>query len=567
VALCFLLYIEHPYTVLSDSGYQALSAYQYLIHQVSRLNYVSLVNPHDLTRNVECPLTDWAPFSAYMFFAAFKAGLAPGVAGRLLAFLASIIGAIGWAWIASLIGLRGVWRTAGVILASAYCLREGLAVSTGTQDYLIYAVAPWLMGAGLQLAEREGLIQKRTIFQTTLLCAALGGVYWLKYSGIFLSLAVLVFLLAGQAGSLRQRPFRIALAVLACYGAAFALPILAQKAYNYSNTGSDLIEGVISRHRPKTAALIGQYISETVTSASTTLFTARPGMERLTQERDEGVFPWIIKLPGIFLVLICMSAYRWMPQWAPGRMASLTVAVPIFGFPALSSITGVRYVTGLGRSCEPYWIFSELVILALISRKPSLSGSAYKWAGTGLMIATAMQFALFLWVPKLELQRAWQFAREPLYAAGPKALGVEDLAKHGTRDIDNQIKSLVRSSSDVIVPAVYSNHGFGTDVYLELAGFGRLLPLSYLPVAISRTQGDGARFYGTSYFESSGPIRIILVAPDTYHRYDFQPSVEQIRERFKDTDPWTSVPVVPADPDNYAHLWTTEIYGGAEARR
>lgn len=93
--------------------------------------------------------------------------------------------------------------------------------------------------------------------------------------------------------------------------------------------------GACGEHHARRAKchLIRQYISETVSSASTTLLTAGAGADRLTHDRVERVFPWIVRLPGLFLVLIGVSACRWIPQWAPGRLASLTVAVPLPGFP------------------------------------------------------------------------------------------------------------------------------------------------------------------------------------------------------------------------------------------
>jgi hypothetical protein len=565
VMLCFLPFLTRPYDVLADSGYQALSARQYINHRVSTLNYLSLVNPRDLTKNVEAPLTDWTPFGAYLFFGAFKLGLPPGTAGRLLAFLASLSGAIGWVWITSLIGLRGIWRVLGVILAASYCLRAHFVVTMGTQDYVIYAVAPWLLAIGIKLAGSKDNICRRTVLKTAFLCLALGTVYCLKYTGVFMSLAILCFLCVEQLGSLLRGRILVLLSLLALYAGFFALPILGQKALNYNKTGSDLIETVISHHRPRTPKLIRQFFVETVYNASTVLFTTEEGADRVVSDRSDRVMPWIIRLPGILLVIACVFFFRLLPKTPVGRLATLLTVVPLTGFPALSALTGFRYVTSFYHSCVPFWIFPELMILVLLSRDFTSLNSGFQKIRTGFAVVVAVNLLLFMWTPRLALQLAWQYARLPKYLSSSSSLMVPDLSRRGTRDIDGQIRSLIRDPEDVIVPAVYSNRGFGTDVWLELGDFGRLLPLSYGTVAISRTQGDGDIFYGSSPFESSGPVRVILLATDPYRRGDFEASVLRIRNRFKQASPWKMVPAVP--PDYVPHLWTTEISGTGSAQR
>lgn len=566
VVLCFIPYLTRPYNVLSDSGYQALSARQYITHRVSKLNYLSLVNPRDLTKNIESPLTDWTPLGAYLFFGAFKLGLSPGTAGRLLAFLASLSGAIGWAWMISLIRLRGVWRVLGVILAASYCLRAGFVVTMGTQDYVIYAVAPWLLAMAIELAARsKGNIRRRTVLQTVFLCLALGSVYCLKYTGVFMSLAILCFLCIEQLGALPRRRVPVLLSLLALYGGFFALPILCQKAFNYSKTGSDLIETVVSHHRTKTPELIGQFFVQTVYNASTVLFTTDQGADRVARDGPDGVMSWIVRLPGILLIIACVLFFRLLPGTPVGRLATLLTVVPLIGFFALSSLTGYRYVGSFQHSCVPFWIFLELMILVLLSRDFTSLNPGFQRVRTGFAVVVAVNFLLFLWIPRLALQLAWQYTKSPKYLSSSNSLLIPDLSVRGTRDIDAQIRTLIHDPEDVIVPAVYSNHGFGTDVWLELGDFGRLLPLSYGTVAIGRTQGDGDRFYGSSLFQSSGPVRIVVLATDPYRRDDFEESVQRIRNRFKQAAHWTMVPVEP--PDDIPHIWTTDIQVTGSAQR
>ena len=118
LAVCFLLYLRRPYSVVSDVGYQAFSAWQYAHHQVPHFLSVQLVSPRDLAKDIECPLTFWTPCWTFLFFLAFKMGLSAGTAGRLMAFLFSLIGSLGWVWVVSVLRLKGRWSLAGIGLAA-----------------------------------------------------------------------------------------------------------------------------------------------------------------------------------------------------------------------------------------------------------------------------------------------------------------------------------------------------------------------------------------------------------------------------------------------------------------
>ena len=191
IAACFGLWLVRPYSVLSDTGYQALSARQYVDHYTPVFNTVRLVNPRDLSKDVISPLTAWSPSWTAMFAFAFKSGLSVGTAGRLIALLLSLMGTLGWVRMSSVVGLKGRWRMAGIVCAALYCLRTGTMSKTGAGDQIIFAVAPWLLLAALPLAVPLPGAMRKIVPWTILLSVALGSVYWLKYSGIFLSIAVL----------------------------------------------------------------------------------------------------------------------------------------------------------------------------------------------------------------------------------------------------------------------------------------------------------------------------------------------------------------------------------------
>ena len=114
----------------------------------------------------------------------------------------------------------------------------------------------------------------------------------------------------------------------------------------------------------------------------------------------------------------------------------------------------------------------------------------------------------------------------------------------------------------MVVPAVYSNIMFGWEITSESGDRMRLLPLSTFVTPLHETHGwDGADYYSSAPFRSSKPLRVILVACDTYHRSDFAQSVRRIQGRFVDAGPWT---MMPPDPQHEVELWFADLHPRSE---
>jgi hypothetical protein len=217
---------------------------------------------------------------------------------------------------------------------------------------------------------------------------------------------------------------------------------------------------------------------------------------------------------------------------------------------------GPQFAYAFARCCEPYWIISEFWILALLSRPPKGSPTGVQTMRAGLGLLTLIQLSLMAWIPYVAVREAWKFAHSPPYRAGAANLFVTDLSKYGTREIDERVKSQIRSPEDVLVAAVYSNRAFGTDTWLEFGG--RLLVLNSFPAPLVQTHGwAGADYLSSKPFFSSRPVRVILVASDPYLRNDFQESVARIKGRFQQAGAWTAG---PPDPDGRVEIWTTELH-------
>lgn len=566
VAICFLLYLRRPYSVVSDIGYQAFSAWQYANHQVPHFLSVQLVDPRDLARDLESPLNFWTPFWTFLFFLAFKMGLSAGTAGRVLAFLLATIGAIGWVWVVSVLRLKGRWSVAAILMAALYCLRSRSDTLLGAGDQVIYSAAPWLLGAAIRLAERMRYERTRDVArQTALLCFALGCVYWLKYSGIFLSIAIFFSLLLEYCrGSIRPRLFP-ALGLLCLYGTAFFLPILSLKIYNFSRSGSDTVEAAVhfNYSPPRTLERFRLLVFEAAYSASTAVFSTGQGVERIAAGFDPArdpskpdIYGWMTRVPGLLLFPILLYLLKdYSPPYIL-NLAFMLIAVPFAGFPVLSFIAGDKFTFAMGRCCEPFWIFLELLALLLLSQRGKPGAPAAGMAGIGLAVIVGIQLLLFLYTPMLALPEIKRVATWPTYRVGAANLWVTDLSRWGSRDIDDEVKSMIRGPEDVIVPAVYSNRSFGMDLWIEFAG-KRLLPLTTFATPLMKTHGaHGADYKSTEPFVSSRPLRVILVASDTFNDPSFGASVERMKGRFPQARSWTRGPL---DADHRVEIWAADL--------
>lgn len=564
IVLCFLIFAKQPYSVVSDAGYQALSALQFSKHEVGHLNSLRLASPGDLSRTVECPLLLWAPFTAYAFLAGLKLGLATGTTARVLSLLASLAGGAGWLWVASILGLKGWKRVAGMAFASLYCLRTQTEWSMGTADEFVYALAPWLIGAAVLLSAQHLIqLRLRTIVCTAGLSLACGAVYSVKYSAILMAIAIVSAVAWSQLrGSVRRRA-PLTFGVLCLYLIGLGIVPAALSAWNYSRSGSDLLATSAKRNRPRTFAMVCSFVAEETFNASAVLLSPKAGIDRITQTRGE-TLRWLIRLPGLLLLgmLLCL-AFRYLPPHVRD-LTLLLVAVPLVAFPALSVLGKTRYTSVIERACLPSWIFLELILFLLMGEVTK--GRRAMAPKTRIFLASlaATQILFFLWIPISAVRDAFRIWQRPRYEATANALYDTELSRISSRRAVDRIRSALDRPDNVIVPATYSDRAFGTDTWIEMDGAGPLLPLNGGTFALATTQGEGGNYLAQTPFFTSQPLRVVLVAPDPYHRLDFRSSVDRIRSRFVQAKRWTRM---PASAGDVYEIWTADLAPEVDARR
>ena len=522
-----------------------------------------LASPGDLSQTVECPLLLWAPFTAYAFFAGLKVGLATGAAARILALLASLAGGAGWVWVASILGLKGWRRVLGVVLASLYCVRTHIESSMGTADGFVYAFAPWLIGAAVLLSARAQVrLRLRTIVLAALLSLACGAIYWVKYSAILMGLAIVGAVALSQLRSSLRHRAPVVIAALFLYALALGVGPAALRVMNYSRSGSDLLDVSAHRNRPRTMEMFRSFVAEETFNASAILFSPEPGLDRVTQGRGD-TLKWLLRIPGVVLLgMLLWLGLRYLPPHFRD-ITFLLAVVPLIAFPALSMLGRTRFTTAIERACQPSWIFLELILLLLTGE---IAGSRKAMAPKTRMALAALaasQILFFLWTPASAARDAFRIARRPKYDATANALYDTELSRTSSRKAVDRIRLAIESPNDVVVPATYSDRAFGTDTWIELDHLGRLQPLNTGPFALERTQGEGGNYLARTPFLTSQPLRVIVVAPDPYHRPDFRALVDRIRSRFTQATRWTQIPAAGGAYE----IWTADLEPEVTARR
>ncbi|MDP9170188.1 MAG: hypothetical protein M3N54_06200 [Acidobacteriota bacterium] len=565
VCFCFFIFAERPQIIEGDIGYPAFSALQYVRGEVGAFDAVHLADSRDLSKDVDSNIIAFPPAWTLLFLLAFKAGLSPGPAARVIELILSLGGALGWVWITYLLGLRKYWRAGAVILASFYCLRGSIVTVSDIGDPIVYCVAPWLIGAALVLSRRFGNLDRRSVGLVAILCGALGSLYWLKYSAVFFGMAVLsALLLELYRQTYRPRPSS-AIAIGVLCAAAFALPILAQKAWNYARTGTDLIEETKSTApqpaTSKPSGLIRGLVEETIYESGALLFGVEKGLTRVTRDHPPLLsgsrmayqpIHWLLRLPGLLGLALFFYLVSKYPQPFVRNLSILLIAFPALGFLALSITSGSRFVSALVRASETSCIFVELLVLALLSQRTPV----LRKTRLALAIVTAIQLVFFSYLPYEAISRAWTAAHMPRYETSAASIYVTDFSRTGSRAVTTQIAALLRGPGDVIVPATPHR---GLDTWLELDGH-RLLPLTSFWMPLAREHGRwGANYNGDGPLTTSRPLRVVLVACNPYNDPELRDSVPRLKSRFPQAKEWTRQ---PAPSDSRVELWTADLVPG-----
>jgi len=192
IVLAFSL--RTPITVYNDPTFQLKALEQYQAGTSPNFNTLVSANPGELSRSSATWISTWPPGMGMLLLPLLRIGLSLGSAIHVLAAAAFIIGSMGWARWISLFRLP-LWLQA--ILALGFpCVRY--ANNPLFQYYtesLSYAVVPWLLVGAVWLGAemKNDLTGARAVGALTL-GVGLGAAYGLKYSAVFVSSGLVMFL-------------------------------------------------------------------------------------------------------------------------------------------------------------------------------------------------------------------------------------------------------------------------------------------------------------------------------------------------------------------------------------
>jgi hypothetical protein len=220
----------------SDPAQQMKTALQFVAGASPAPNDWVRPDYDDLSRDVEEPLVVWAPGTSLVFVPFVRAGFSPAVAARIVAALALILGAAGWArWCAAF----------DLPDAIVFLLAVGIgwlrfasnAVFLYNSEILVFAAVPGVLLAAMAADRARGA---RRFAAMALVGLAAGALYVVKYSASFVTAAVLAWVAwrslrreASPEGSLARRAAPVLVAIVAS-----AAPVIALSAWNRSHGGA-----------------------------------------------------------------------------------------------------------------------------------------------------------------------------------------------------------------------------------------------------------------------------------------------------------------------------------------
>lgn len=531
ISIVFAASWNIPFRIEGDIAYAAKIAQQY-VAGVADFNRITLVDPQDLANNSETWIYWWPPGIVTAFIVLFKLGLSVSAAGRLLMLAAALAGGIGWALVSAMIFEGRIALALAPFPPLFYIFQSSMFSSFTEGDVLVFSMMPWLFALSINAVRGMGQSSSRqSLLLPWTVCFLLGSLYWLKFSTLFGTAGLWAFLAlaVGRNYSPRRTLQYIIVGLV-----VFSIPIVILWSINRW-LGGDIIASHISL-----GAKYANLTSSTFKALSTVMLPIGAGVERIFHGGHGVLSNWLVYLPGLALLLLTIRGTFREISFEFAFLASLLVVVPIAGLVYLTSHSNYDFILDAGRHASPYWIFLQLLLIALLTRTTRTEGRLERVSRTALIALTAYCCVLAAFIPSAAIKTALRIPRSG--ACPPTGLYVATLSQTNPAAVATAIRDIIRQD-DVVVPATY---WLGQETWLELPG--RLLPLTNFWEPLMQTHGrNGADYFASTPFRSSRPIRIVLIAADPYSRPDFDQAVNRIKARFPQADDWSLALSFPAD--------------------
>jgi hypothetical protein len=541
ILIVFAVTRHIPFRIEADIAYAAKSAQEYVAGSAD-FNRIKLVDPRDLSNDSETWIYWWPPAIATAFIILLKLGLSLSAAARVLMLGAALVGGIGWALVSAMMFQKRITLALAPLPSLFYVVQNSMFLSFTDGDVFVFPIMPWLFALTIYIIRgMADASSRRLLLLIWTTCLLLGLLYWLKFSALFGAAALWATL---ALATIRNYSPQRALWYLTVGSAIFATPILILWGINQS-LGGDIVQS----HMSLGGANHVNIAYATFKALSGSVLPIGPGAERILQNDNATLKGWLVYLPGLALLLLTIIATFDAISLEFGALASLLVMVPIAGLIYLTSRANYAFILDANRHGSPYWIFLQLLLIALLTRDLNPKEPRRKFFRGAIIGLTVYCCSLAAFIPYVTLKLALHIPRSG--ACPPTGLYIPTLSEADPAAVAIAIRDIIRPD-DVVVPATYWN---GQETWLELPG--RLLPLTNFWEPLMQTHGrGGADFFSSEPFRSSRPVRVILIAPDPYLRTDYQESVARIKARFPQVRHWSPALLLPAD---HIQVWVANL--------
>ena len=520
VVVCVLA-LRTDQSFYSDPAQQMKTALQFVSGAARAPNDWVRPDYDDLSRDLEEPLVVWAPGTALAFVPFVRAGWTPAAAARIVAALALVAGAAGWArWCAAFDLPDAVVFL--LALGIGWLRFASNALFLYNAEILVFAAAPWVLVAAVAADRVEGV---RRFGAVALVGLAAGALYVVKYSATFVTAGVLVWL---AWRSVRREGSRVRrFAPVAIAAAASAIPVAALSAWNRSHGGAaNVMFATFGVHWS------WSYLAHAVAAPALTAADLASLLSYVLMHPVHGVTQnpaWLsaIGLPGG--VLLAWFALR--PR-VGGEPADLARAV--FGVSLLAMLV--------------VWTLSTVV--SIEPRHLASAGFA--------MLPLAIAEGCARWSARSRPTRALVAGAGLCFVAAPFAYGIVSVAakalrypgayRTGPSGIYNPL--LADRDAASVAAALNLERPGGDDVWylvepltnLDLAGRAIVRNADFIPVDALRQER----------FRTSKRVRVRALLPP---RFEANGKAAAIRASFPQAARWSRSTIAGAEYD----LWTTVL--------
>ena len=368
LALAAIAY-RAPQGLYSDPAWQLIGVRQFLAGQSPTPNSGRTPVAADFSTDRVEWVTWWAPGTPFLAVGPMWLGLSIGASVRAIALVFLAAGAVGWAlWIAAFdLPPPVAIAIAGLVPWMRYASNGIFEFSAET---LIFGAAPWALLVALR-SGRAGQAAARPWTTAAVVGAAVGVVYWLKYSWVLAAVGVIGWWAVRRAGS-------VARAVVAISG--MAAPIAALSLLNVVLAGQANVATATASLHPSPVTWVAAIGAPSVMwfdlEAALRYVLMRPAAPLIVHTW----WPLVAGVPGAVWLLFLA---RGLNRDAHGLALSIwisSVALAIVTWTVTSASVEGRHVATAGLATLP-------LVVSLTIRDWREAGAARRLCGAAVLVA------------------------------------------------------------------------------------------------------------------------------------------------------------------------------------